>query len=305
MNKDVFDNVSKVRIVPGSRESFAAAIKRVSVMVGPYKHQAVVMTGDRWIDFMKEDFAHYSFSLTTPHSVLQSGKLGETLSGVEYFTDAFMDPEKQFLDEASYLCYSNERFDLSFMDTRASKFATESSKFVFDFGFALKALEAGKRVTRACWHENGVFLFLVPGSIFKVNRAPLLGIYPEGTEINYCQHIDIKQADGKVGVWPVSQDDILAKDWGLVIAEQDKYPVGEIIVNGKEWVVTLEHDETLAYYHLVNLALKKQYSSDEEAPILSITYSSLDGKDQGIVSKGKKVKVSKLMRFSVIDTSNA
>jgi len=38
-----------------------------------------------------------------------------------------------------------------------------------------------------------MFVFLVPGSVFKVNRAPLLGIYPEGTEINYHAHVDMKQ----------------------------------------------------------------------------------------------------------------
>lgn len=81
------------------------------------------------------------------------------------------------------------------------------------FGHAVAALKAGKRVARAGWNGKGMFLFLVPGSHFKVNRPPLLGIYPEGTGIDYCPHIDMRTADGKVVPWLASQTDVLADDW--------------------------------------------------------------------------------------------
>lgn len=84
------------------------------------------------------------------------------------------------------------------------------------FGHAVEALKAGHRVARSGWNGKGMFLFLVPGSTFKVNRPPLLGIYPEGTEINYCPHIDMKTADGKVVPWLASQTDVLANDWQIV-----------------------------------------------------------------------------------------
>jgi len=84
------------------------------------------------------------------------------------------------------------------------------------FGLAVEALKKGFKVARAGWNGKGMFLFLVPGSVFKVNRAPLLGIYPEGTEINYCPHIDMKTADGKVVPWLASQTDVLADDWEMV-----------------------------------------------------------------------------------------
>ena len=84
------------------------------------------------------------------------------------------------------------------------------------FGEALELLKAGKKVARAGWNGKGMFLFLVPGSNFKANRAPLLGIYPEGTEINYCPHIDMKTADDKFVPWLASQTDVLAEDWGVV-----------------------------------------------------------------------------------------
>ena len=85
------------------------------------------------------------------------------------------------------------------------------------FGEALVALKAGKKVFRAGWNGKGMFLFLVPGSTFKVSRAPLLGIYPEGTEINYCPHIDMKTADEKVVPWLAFQTDVLAEDWNILL----------------------------------------------------------------------------------------
>lgn len=81
-----------------------------------------------------------------------------------------------------------------------------------DFGQALAALKDGGRVTRAGWGGR-VFLYLVPGSTFSVNRPPLLGIYPEGTVISYRPHIDIRAADGTCSPWQPSQDSLMASDW--------------------------------------------------------------------------------------------
>ena len=89
------------------------------------------------------------------------------------------------------------------------------------FGEALTLLKAGKRVERAGWNGKGMFLFLVPGSHFKVNRAPLLGIYPEGTGIDYRPHIDMKTAQGDVVPWVASQSDLLADDWLEVFSVED------------------------------------------------------------------------------------
>jgi len=82
-----------------------------------------------------------------------------------------------------------------------------------DFGKALKAMKNGKKVCRSGWNGKGMFVFLVPGSHFKVSRPPLLGIYPEGTDIDYCPHIDMKTADNKIVPWLASQTDVLAEDW--------------------------------------------------------------------------------------------
>lgn len=81
------------------------------------------------------------------------------------------------------------------------------------FGEALELLKQGKKAAREGWNGKGMFVFLVPGSNFKVSRPPLLGIYPEGTEINYRPHIDLKGADGSISTWAPSGSDALAEDW--------------------------------------------------------------------------------------------
>ncbi len=83
-------------------------------------------------------------------------------------------------------------------------------------GWAVKQMRNGDKVAREGWNGKGMFLFLVPGSKFAVNRAPLLGIYPAGTEVEYCPHVDMKTADGKVVPWLASQTDLLAEDWDVV-----------------------------------------------------------------------------------------
>jgi hypothetical protein len=84
------------------------------------------------------------------------------------------------------------------------------------FGHAVAALKEGRKVARSGWNGKGMFLFLVPGSRFIVSRAPLLGIYPPGTEIDYHAHVDMKTAQGYVVPWLASQADILADDWCIV-----------------------------------------------------------------------------------------
>jgi hypothetical protein len=85
-----------------------------------------------------------------------------------------------------------------------------------DFGNALACLKAGSRVARSGWNGKDMFLFLVPGSVFTVNRAPLLGIYPEGTSIEYHAHIDMKTAQDVVVPWVASQSDLLSSDWVVI-----------------------------------------------------------------------------------------
>lgn len=85
-----------------------------------------------------------------------------------------------------------------------------------DFQSALSAIKAGQRVSRAGWNGKGMFIFLVPGSQFIVNREPLMSILGEGTLVDYHGHVDMKTADGTIVPWLCSQTDLLAEDWGIV-----------------------------------------------------------------------------------------
>lgn len=86
-----------------------------------------------------------------------------------------------------------------------------------DFGIAIRALKQGYRVQRAVgWNGKGMFLYFVPASKFQANRAPLNGIFPEGTPIEYQPHIDMFNAQGVCVPWAPSQSDTLAEDWVIL-----------------------------------------------------------------------------------------
>lgn len=85
-----------------------------------------------------------------------------------------------------------------------------------NFEAALTHVKMGGRASRAGWNGKGMFIFLVPGSTFTVNREPLLSILGEGTQVNYHGHVDMKTADGMIVPWLCSQTDMLAEDWGIV-----------------------------------------------------------------------------------------
>jgi len=82
-----------------------------------------------------------------------------------------------------------------------------------NFSLALSHLKYGERLARRGWNGTGMFIFLVEGSTFTVNRAPLLGIFAEGTVVDYRPHIDMKTADGSICTWVASQSDLLETDW--------------------------------------------------------------------------------------------
>ena len=85
-----------------------------------------------------------------------------------------------------------------------------------DFSWALKMLKQGKRVARSGWNGKQMFIFIVQGSQFKVNRPPLNEFYEDGTDIKYLPHVDMRTADGSIVPWLASQTDLLSDDWELV-----------------------------------------------------------------------------------------
>jgi hypothetical protein len=68
------------------------------------------------------------------------------------------------------------------------------------FGVVIALIKGGFKCARKGWNGKDMFIFMVKGSQFSfplrftVNRAPLNEIYPEGTEITYRSHIDMRTA---------------------------------------------------------------------------------------------------------------
>lgn len=83
-----------------------------------------------------------------------------------------------------------------------------------NFSDALNLIKNGKTVQREGWNGKGMFLFLVPGSSFKVTEGrPMDAHFPVGDTVQYHAHIDMKTAQGYVVPWLASQADLLAADW--------------------------------------------------------------------------------------------
>lgn len=85
----------------------------------------------------------------------------------------------------------------------------------YNFSDALTFIKEGKKMSRLYW-KNANYVFLVQGSEFEVNRAPLNQFYPEGTKIKYRPHIDLAAKDGTIGVWSIANNDALSDDWYIV-----------------------------------------------------------------------------------------
>lgn len=106
-----------------------------------------------------------------------------------------------------------------------------------DFGAALAALKAGKRVQRAGWNGKGAWLALtegtvIPGPAVAVpdgmstalvpgptlrGSARILALAECPSEIRIGSHIDMRAADGSLAIgWLASQTDMLADDWRVL-----------------------------------------------------------------------------------------
>lgn len=82
-----------------------------------------------------------------------------------------------------------------------------------DFGEVVVGLKKGKWYGREGWNGKGMYIFLVNGSNFVVNREPLLSLMGDDTRVTYRPHIDMKTVDDEIVPWVASQSDVLAEDW--------------------------------------------------------------------------------------------
>lgn len=112
---------------------------------------------------------------------------------------------------------TTENPDCWFVSNRAMK-PYKSLDGKFNICEAKELMKMGYKIKHIHWVNS--FLIYVPGSTFKVNRPPLLGIFEEGTEVKYREHIDLVQINPttyeiEVKVYPISQNDVFEEEWKI------------------------------------------------------------------------------------------
>jgi len=107
-------------------------------------------------------------------------------------------------------------------------------KSYMNYGRALELLKEGKFLTRKGWNGKVLFVYFVPDHTFarENSRGPVAIIAAELAleEITYQDHLDMRYADGRFGVWLASQSDQLATDWYEIEAGDLAAHVGAGIV---------------------------------------------------------------------------
>ena len=87
-----------------------------------------------------------------------------------------------------------------------------------DFGYAVKMMKNGKRVSRIGWNGKGMFLYYVPENKYPASRnehGTMIGVF-ENDMVPYGAYIAMKTAQNNVVPWLASQTDVLAEDWVIV-----------------------------------------------------------------------------------------
>lgn len=85
-----------------------------------------------------------------------------------------------------------------------------------NFGQALDAIKAGKRIARTGWNGRGMFVYLVPPASYPVQTGAAKAHFGAGAMVPYNAYMAIKNVDGTVSTWVPSVNDCLAVDWGVV-----------------------------------------------------------------------------------------
>lgn len=79
------------------------------------------------------------------------------------------------------------------------------------FGSALELLKQGKKVARAGWNGQGMFLYRVPANSYQASTDVAREHF--GDTVPYRAYIAIKTAQNDVAPWSASGSDLLTEDW--------------------------------------------------------------------------------------------
>lgn len=98
---------------------------------------------------------------------------------------------------------------------------------LFDFGTAIKFLEAGGAIRRSGWNGKGLFVIKqvpshITGDIIpKMQSLPQIAkdilMKRENPHIDYTNQMLIVNPDGRADSWVPSSSDIFANDWEIVL----------------------------------------------------------------------------------------
>jgi len=124
--------------------------------------------------------------------------------------------------------------DTPYLDDYKNRTDWEVTDGSRDFGGAIKALKAGKLVSRAGWNGKNMFLFIRPADILETGFIPKVKSLPDAVKVWIDENIDDKVNQGESGLTPVkfgqyicmkaadnsivngwlaSQTDMLSEDW--------------------------------------------------------------------------------------------
>ncbi len=85
-----------------------------------------------------------------------------------------------------------------------------------DFGLALNAIKAGKRIARSGWNGKGMFVYLVPASAYPAQTGAAKAHFGDDALVPYSAYMAIKNVNDTVSTWVPSVNDCLATDWHIV-----------------------------------------------------------------------------------------
>ena len=84
-----------------------------------------------------------------------------------------------------------------------------------NFGDAIQALKAGKKVARTGWNGKGMFVYLVPGEKFPARTDAAKSFFGKDGLVPYNDYLAIKNVNDTVSTWVPSVNDCLVEDWQI------------------------------------------------------------------------------------------
>lgn len=85
-----------------------------------------------------------------------------------------------------------------------------------NFGQALEALKAGKKLAREGWNGKGLFVYFVSAGRYPAKMEVAHELAGDDGCVAYEPYFAIKNAKGTVSTWVPSINDCLAEDWRIV-----------------------------------------------------------------------------------------